>query len=163
MDKKIRCFTCYNFQDFGYLTRFHSDCKIVGNSGSKKLYECTCCHKTFRGGLNGAIEWSDDMGTYDEYEELENFTLCTLQKLPFSWYIKQINILHHKYASDGWNYNQKMKPILLGCCNKFGLKANKFNFEKLSDVAIRKTKCIPWDIQKLIDNENEKNNETDRI
>lgn len=155
MDKKLICFTSYYSQKFGYLTRLHPDCKIVGNYGNEKQYECRCCHKTFRGGLNGAIEWTDDMGTYEDYEELENFTLCTNLKFPFSWYIRQINVLHHKYASDNWNYNERMKPVLLACCKKFGLKTNEINFEKLRDVAIRKTKFIPSDIQKILEKENE--------
>jgi hypothetical protein len=62
MNKKMKCFTCYYSQELGYLTRLHPDCKITGNSGSEKMYECTRCHRTFRGGLNGAIEWSDEMG-----------------------------------------------------------------------------------------------------
>ena len=138
-------------QSLGYLTTLHANCRIIDNSGGK-LYECSCCNKTFRGGINGAIEWNENMGKYEEYEELENYKLCMQEKIPFKWYLKQIRIIHHKYVHS-WKYDKKMNLLLTACCHAFGLQANKKEFEKLKDVAIRQTKCVPYDIQKMIDDD----------
>ena len=152
MEKQLKCAEYFYSENFGYLATLHPDCKVTGNSGYAKLYECSCCGRTFRGGINGAVECDDDR---QEYEETQNCMICTQTKTPFSWYLKQIGILHLKFCHDNWNYRKKMKPILTDCCKKFGLKTNYANFEKLKDVAIRNAKCIPTDIQKIIDNENQ--------